>query len=334
MMAFLSAVPGHGGAASPEGELVGVTLSRGPLRIRVVDNTERHVPINDTVQPGYNGLASLIHSEQGRNVFDPAGLNYECSSTSPEAGARKDLWNAPRVAPLTVERVGPHAVKLTQKGAEAAGLNAEIVYSLGDSCVDQTITTWPDHDIDSSSTFWASYMNLVQNTSLFLRGVLEGEAEPRWLEMTSAGHRGGEKDVFFRPFEPQGKAWHEFLTDNPVRRQAIVQTPESVAATESAGFRAGRLESFDNFFFGFVDDYVLVWVFRQPEDGGFRTWISSSGMGAVRRPAWDFGIHSGPQKAGERRTYHVRLVHKRFVDIADVLEEIERFQDSGDRRGG
>ena len=55
----------------------------------------------------------------------------------------------------------------------------EIVFNLGETYVDQTITEWPDTDIESSYTFWASYMNLVQNTSLFLHGALKDDKEAR-----------------------------------------------------------------------------------------------------------------------------------------------------------
>ena len=313
-------------AASHESQLVGFILVNGPLRVRVTDNASRLCPTGDYTMPGYNGLAALIHDRQGRNAFTPAGLNYEMGSTVPQMGQHKGVWNAPRVAPMTIEQLDAHSVRLTQKGADAAGVNAEIRFSLGETYVDQTITVWPDVDVESSSTFWASYMNFVQNTSLYLRGALQGEQESGWLEMTSAGHGGGEKDVFFRPLDPHGKAWHEFLTDNPVRRQAITQTPESVAATERAGFKAGRLASFENFFLGFVDDYVALWIFRPTGEGGFNPWVSASGSHAVCAPAWDFSIWSGPQKAGERRTYHVRLVYKPFAGLDDVLREVQRFQ--------
>ncbi len=328
-MICLLALGAAGAAPSPEGELAGAYLTNGPLRARVTDNASRLCPVGDYAMPGYNGLASLIHERQGRNVFAPAGLNYECSGTVPPMGEQKGAWNAPRVAPMALEQLDAHTARLTQKGADAAGLNAEIVFQLGETYVDQTITVWPDVDVESSSTFWASYMNLVQNTSLFLRGVLKEEQEAQWLEMTSAGHNGG---LFFRAFDPHGKAWHEFLTDNPVLRQAIIQTPESVAATERAGFRAGALTSFDDFFFGFVDDYVALWIFRPTDKGSFSSFVSASGMQAVRRPAWDFGIWSGPQKAGERRTYHVRLVYKPFAGLEDVLEEVQRFQAEEDRQ--
>jgi hypothetical protein len=306
--------------------LSGVILECGPLRARVTDNSARHCGPDDGVHAGYNGLASLIHEGQRRNVFAPVGLNYECSSTSPEYGAQKDAWNAPRVAPMVLDRPDERTARLMQFAEDSAGLNAEVVFRLSDTQVDQSITVWPDRDVESSSTFWASYMNLVQNTSLFVRGVLEGEGEKRWLEMTSAGHSGGEKDVFFRPIDPAGKEWHEFLIDNPVRRQAIFQTPETVAATETAGFVAGRLASFDLFMFGFVDDYVLLWIFREPEGGSVHTWISASGGGAVRRPAWDFGLTTGPLAAGQEITFDVRLVHKPYAGIDDVLAEVAEFR--------
>ncbi len=316
-------------AASDEQRLVGIKLSREPLDVRVVDNTSRLCPLRDEVMPGYNGLSLLVCSEQGRNIFNPAGMNYETCTTSPKMGLKKDVWNAPRVAPLTIEQLGPDTVRLAQKGSEAAGLNMEITFTVSASGVDQVITTWPDVDIESSHTFWASYMNLVQNTSLYLRAALKGESETRWLEMTSAGHNSKGSGTFFRLCDPSGKAWHDFLTDNPVQRQAINETPESVAATERAGFRMGEVASFDHFFFGFVDDYVALWIFRKPQNGKFHPWISASGYDAVRRPAWDYGILSGSQKAGERRDFHVRLVYKRFAGIDDVMEEVERFQAGG-----
>ncbi len=316
--------------ASPESELAGIQLWGEPLRMRVVDNVLRQSPLEDATMRGYNGLASLIHKDQNRNVFNPVGLNYECGSSSPETGAQKGVWNAPRVAPLSIEQADGRTVRLTQKGADAAGLNAEIVFRLAGDHVDQTITVWADTDVQATSTFWASYMNLVQNTSLFVRGTLKGGDEEQWLEMTSAGNGGGEKSVFYRPVDPAGKEWHEFLTDNPVRRQAITQTPESVAATEAAGFVAGQIASFDEFMFGFVDDYVLLWIFRTPADGGVHPWISASGSGAVRRPAWDFGLTTGPLKSGEKRTFHVRLILKPYAGIEDVLAEVERFQGEGD----
>jgi len=321
VLTFLVALA-HCDAADPV--LPGIELVRPPLRIRVIDNSARYFHLNDTVVTGMNGLASLIHDDQNKNILGYCGMNLEETKTNPQAGVLRELWNAPRVAPMKIERVDPCSVKLTQTAAEAAGLNHEIIFTLGDSYIDQTITTWPDQNIESSHTFYATYMNQPQNTSLFLHGTLQGSAAAEWLELTSPGH-GGDGVVFFRPFEPKGKAWHEFLTDNPVVRQGRFRSPQTIAAAEKASFKAGELKSFDSFMFGFFDEYVLLFIFRPQSDTRFGMWISSSGALAVRCPAWDYSIDSGPQKGGERRTFHVRLVYKPFKGIDDILAEVKRF---------
>ena len=140
----------------------GIEIEKGKLKVRFADNGSRHMHISDSYQDGMNGIASLIHSDQGKNIFATAGMNLEGTHTDPPAGKLQDLWNAPRVGSMKMEQVDSFTVKYTQKAAEVAGLNMEIVFRVGKSNIDQTITTWPDHDIGFSSSFWASYMNQVQ----------------------------------------------------------------------------------------------------------------------------------------------------------------------------
>jgi len=322
------------GSAEPPAppELPGILLASPHLRARFVDNSIRLNVAGDGVLPGYSGVASLVYRGQERNIFGPGGLNYETSGVEPRQGQRADLWNAPRMAPMTLEKVDDQTVVLRQKGAEAAGLNAEITYRLGDCWIDQTITLWPDTDIRSSHTFWASYMLFVRNTSLYLRAALQDDPRMVWREMTSAGHDGTGGGTYFRDCAPSGKTWLQFLTDDPVTRQAVFETAASRAATEAAGFRLGRLTAFDNFFFGFVDDFVALWIFRPPADATIGPWLSASGAQALRRPAWDFAISSGPQRAGERRSCGVRFVYKPYAGLEDVLQEVARFQ-NGDGGG-
>ncbi len=307
-------------------ELPGVLLTSGHLRVRFVDNSPRLNVAGDGLLPGYSGVASLVYAGQERNIFGPGGLNYEMGSTTHKQGQRSDLWNAPRMAPMALEKIDARTVRLTQKGAEAAGLNVEIVYRLGESYIDQTITTWPDTDIESSRTFWASYMLFLQNTSLYLRASLKDDPQMRWREMTSAGHNGSGRGTYFRCCEPAGKTSHELLIDDPVSRQEVFETATSRAATEAAGFRPGEITVFDNFYFGFVDDFVALSIFQPPAHGHFMPWLSASGAQALRRPAWDFSIESGPQRAGERRTYRLRFVYKPYAGLDDLLQEVERFR--------
>jgi hypothetical protein len=323
-------IAGAARASAPTGDtpgaqevpMVGIQLSDGNLVARVTDNAPRVITQTDAVMSGYNGLASLQDVRRRKNIFVHAGLNYECGSTEPKMGRHQEAWNAPRLAPMMLARVGERSVKLTQRGAEAAGLDMEAVYTLHDPYVDLTVTFWPDVEIASSSTFWASYLNQVQNTSLFLRGTTGESRERQWFEFASAGHGR----TFLRPFDPVGKAWHEYLTDNPVLRQAVEDTPEAIAATVRAGFSEASLTSFDSFWFGFVDDYVFLLILRTDDAVTFSPWISASGGGGVRSPAWDFGTSSGKQAAGERRSFQARLVFKPFQGLDDVLQEVARFQ--------
>jgi hypothetical protein len=299
-------------------------LADGNLVARVTDNSERFISQLDSAMGGYNGLASLRDVRQGKNIFVHAGLNYECGSTDPRMGRHKDAWNAPRLAPMALERLDTNTVRLSQKADDAGGLDVVSVYSLRDPYVDLAVTFSPDGEIESSSTFWASYMNQVQNTSLFLRGAVKPGLAPSWLEYTSAGHGR----TFVRPLDPTGMQWHDYLQDNPVLRQRATDTPEGIAATEAAGFAEAEIASFDLFQFGFVDDYLFLLIFREGDGVVISPWISAVGGGGVRSPAWDFGTKSEAQAAGEERTFSARLVFKPFQGIDDVLHEVSRFQEA------
>ena len=83
----------------------GIKLSKGPLSVRVTTNAERFLSRFDGYVVGYNGLASLRHSGQKKNIFAHAGLNCECASVRPPTGALEGKWNAPRLVPMTIEKV-------------------------------------------------------------------------------------------------------------------------------------------------------------------------------------------------------------------------------------
>ena len=300
----------------------GILLENQTLRARIVDNASRYNSILDTYIEGMNGIAVLMHKDQRKNIFNTVGMNLEMTETEPPYGNYQDVWNAPRVAPMNVEQIDTFTVMLIQNAKEASGLNFEIEFKLGEYYVDQTITFWPDIDLEYADCFFASYMNSVQNTSLFLRRPENSKIKPgEWLEIASAGH-GGDGEIYARPIDPFGKVWHEFHSDNPLLRQAIQHSPETKKATLDAGFSMYKERRPDHFWFGFVDDYVLIMIFKEPV---FGMWMSASGGRSVRCPAWDYTFRSPAQKANEKRTYHVRAVYKKFAGIGDILAEVDRF---------
>ncbi|MHC4295473.1 MAG: hypothetical protein ACYSTL_07790, partial [Planctomycetota bacterium] len=309
----------------------GIELRNGPLQVHVTDNSARFFSQIYRYADGYNGLGSLKRDDQQKNIFAKAGFNLECASAHPKTGALLDKWNAPRLATMKLEKISGRSARLTQKGAEAAGVNVEIVYTLGKTYVDMSCSVWADGDVQQIKTFWASYMNQVQNTSLYLRGKLNEAEAAEWYELTSPTHNGPRG---YRPFDPKGKDWYDYLTDNPVRRQVMKKSPDipaAKAAQEKAGFKPGKLApgSFENFFYGFIDDYLFLTIFRPSKDVKFIPWISPVGGGAVRSPAWDFTCNTlRSTKAGEKVTFHVRLVYKKFAGLVDLLEEVKAFQEA------
>ena len=128
--------------------------------------------------------------------------------------------------------------------------------------------------------------------------------------------------VFGRSYDPFGLEWDEHLRENPLLRQSVFETAESRQATLDAGFLPYLSKRMDRFYYGLVDDYVYLMIFKE---SNFIFWISASGGSTLRQPAWDYEFKTGAQKAGEKRTFHVRLVYKPFKGIDDVLDEVEKF---------
>jgi hypothetical protein len=305
----------------------GIILDSGLLRARVVDNAPRLVHFRDEICPGLHGLASLSHRDQGKNVFSACGLNYQVSNPTPRAG--KQL-TSPREAAMSAMRTGERSARLTFRGDDIAGLDTAIDFAVAGHAVDQTITVSAPYAVERFDAFFASYMSQPQDTSIYLQGRLQGDPALRWYEVASAGHGGpgGGDRIYYRPFDPTGKAWHEHRRDQPLLRQKRLADDESVAATLAAGFRANEPNKcpFGGFYYAFIDDFVYLMIFREPE---FYFWLSCSGGGTTRNPAWDYGIRGGALRAGESRSFHARLVFKRFAGLDDVLAEVAAFRGPG-----
>jgi hypothetical protein len=54
-------------------------------------------------------------------------------------------------------------------------------------------------------------------------------------------------------------------------------------------------------------------------------WKWSLQAMAIRCPAWDYSFNSVPQKAFEKRTYHVRALYEKCDGINDILKEVDDY---------
>ncbi len=319
------AVTGAGDAVSAA-DADGVILQSAHLRARVVDNRTRPKILDDlTVQA--SGLASLVHASARKNLFSACGLNLQGCKPTPESGPCAGKPVGARDVPVQVTRTGSHSARVVMRGNDHKGLGVTLDYQLGDQHIDQTITASPDHDLTGFDLFFASYMNGPSNTSIFLQGQLQGDPQPRWYEVASAGHGGpdGGDRNYYRPFDPAGKSWDQHLVDNPLLRQRVTADEATIQATRAAGFRTNTPNkcAFTGFYYALFDDHLFLMIFREPQ---FYFWVSCSGGQALRNPAWDYGIREQALSRGQQRSYHCRLVVKPFAGVADVLQEVAAFR--------
>ena len=86
------------------------TLTVGDLTATVVDNAE-----HGDHRAGYNGIASLKHRTGTRSLFVEkyAGLNFE-HIFSGEGEEDRDVFFAPRVAPMHFKKLSDNAFELHQ----------------------------------------------------------------------------------------------------------------------------------------------------------------------------------------------------------------------------
>lgn len=303
--------------------LPGVSLENDYLRVRIVDNAPRYIHHTDTIVGGQNGIACLFDRKHHKNIFSLCGLQFVLANARP--AQNKDIVKkiAPKPASMSLKQTGPNSAQLSRIVEEEGGLNTLIDYELAERHVDQTLTFWSNRDIDGFNTFCSSQMNQVQYTSLFMQGKLEQVAQPQWLEASSAGHSSDGR-VYYRTFDPFGKTWADHVLDNPVPRQKHTADPASIAATLKAGFIVNEPNKcpFTGFYYGIIDDYCYLMIFREP---AFYFWTCCGGA-TQRNPTWDYGIAGKPAKAGERVSYHLRLVFKPFAGVEDILEEVRAFR--------
>jgi hypothetical protein len=286
-----------------------VTLSTRDLEVKITDNRayEGH-------RGGYNGIADLVHREQGKRVFVEtlAGINYECIWLGDEEPPDRSALFEPRLAPMTLERLAETSACLYQPPTPYWRMETMAVYTVRPPhYVDVTVTYRPHRPARPRSfrTLWASYLNHPDDITLYLRGHTADNPTPRWLRISRAGH-GPEFPLLA----------HE--------TEALQGTPEWVWD--------------DPFYYGRMQDFVFLLMFdrertpcrsvgngRRATPGRTRVAYSPTGGGStpdIHRPAWDFEHYVESYQVLREYPFRLRLAYKPWAGQEDVLAEYANYQ--------
>lgn len=278
-----------------------VTLKQGALEAVLATNAN-----TDWHGGGYNGIARLVHQDQGDPLFIPfySGFNFEHIFDGRDAGF------APRGGKLSLWRFGPASAGIYRAAADCPwGLESMTRFTLvAPHFIDvdfAAVPTQTKYAMDYIGMFWASYINNPRDRAIYFLGRARDERKgrSRWITATSPAHDAQSTHV--ASFEP------------------------AVWKSLDSGKWPGLAANFSNFefdalfYFGRVRNMVWVYMFDQQAISATQTLrFSQSPVGGGNlNPAWDFHVIARPYQVGTPIRWRARCIYKPYVSAADVLQE-------------
>ena len=93
-----------------------IILRRADIQVVIINNQAMDNSLLTDHKAGYNGLASLTHTERKENIFitNYAGLNFEHIHDG--TNQKRDFLLEPRNAPIQISQIDEYKVKKSQNG--------------------------------------------------------------------------------------------------------------------------------------------------------------------------------------------------------------------------
>lgn len=278
----------------------------------VIANNESYG--TDHHREGYSGISELyLRNGESENLFRPdvAGLNYEFIFNGDSSSYGADLFE-PRKSPMQIERLSANKVQLRQSRTEYWPLQSTITYELSGNRVEMIYegvpleNVWDKHGY--IGLFFASYISGPEQKGINFIGHTRSEPDKKqWIYHLPEQHG---KDANHRPADSN---WDpEFDEGFPV----------------SLALGISDLEYLYPFYYGITGDHVLIMMFEQLDDDAEMRFAQSPTGGGPDNPAWDFLYYNKAPEKGEKFSFRLAMVVKKFEGKEDVIEQYEQW--SGD----
>lgn len=281
-----------------------IVLQRGPVKAVIVDNRA----VDDAILPGhragYNGIASLTHRQQPRNVFVPryAGLNFEHIHDGTTQGLREKF--EPRSFPMQLRIIDSHTVELYQPPTGNWKLESCGRYAiLEDGTIEYCFECIPralGYRHNFIGLFWASYIDEADDPAIYFLERTAHDARSKWLRAVSPRH--GERATH--------GPWKAKLPE------IEPNFPLSLVRGDS------HLRYALPWYYGSCRGMAVAYFFRSQDQIWFAQSPSGGGIG---NPAWDFQWFIPDPQVGESYGFQMRLRYRPLGDHPTTRDQGDRY---------
>lgn len=281
------------------------TFKAGDLTAIIGDNTAA-----GEHRAGYNGLWSLTHKTENRNLFVPtvAGLNFEhiFDGDKNDADNSGKIFFEPRHAPMTFKKLSDVEAELHQPPTPTFHVESWTRFKLvAPHHIDFSFRFVPTQHAfahDYIGLFWASYINAPEDKSIYFRGA------GLWQQLCSQRHND----------------------ESTVRHKN-----DMFEVKVSRGYRDSLFQNFspyrydDPFYYGLFRKHIAIFMFDRTE--GIRLTHSPSGGGINKEaqttnPAWDFQFIQPRYEVKKEYGFRVRLVYRERCGREEVAREFDNWR--------